>query len=232
METLLQLNHLSKSYKNHNALSNLNIQIPAGKIVGLLGPNGAGKTTLIKIINGLLQPTTGEVLINGFHPSTETKKIISYLPDTTYLNNYTKIKDAISFFEDFYEDFSREKAEKLLRDLYLDPNSLLKDLSKGNKEKFQLILVMSRQAKLYILDEPIGGVDPAARDYILKTIISNYNENATVIISTHLIADVESVLDEVIFLQDGKIILDGNADDLRTEHGKSIDNIFRDRFKF
>lgn len=232
MEPLLQLHHLSKSYKHHQALNDLTIKIPAGKIIGLLGPNGAGKTTLIKIINGLLKPSQGEVIIDGFHPSVETKKIISYLPDTTYLSDHVRLKNAINFFEDFYEDFSREKAERLMEDLNLDPNSLLKNLSKGNKEKFQLILVMSRQAKLYILDEPIGGVDPAARDYILKTIISNYSEDATVIISTHLINEIESVLDEAIFLKDGEIVLSGDADDLRQEYGKSIDSIFRDKFRF
>lgn len=232
MEPLLQLHHLSKSYKHHQALNDLTIKIPAGKIIGLLGPNGAGKTTLIKIINGLLKPSQGEVIIDGFHPSVETKKIISYLPDTTYLSDHVRLKNAINFFEDFYEDFSREKAERLMEDLNLDPNSLLKNLSKGNKEKFQLILVMSRQAKLYILDEPIGGVDPAARDYILKTIISNYSEDATVIISTHLINEIESVLDEAIFLKDGEIVLSRDADDLRQEYGKSIDSIFRDKFRF
>lgn len=169
MEPLLQLHHLSKSYKHHEALNDITLKIPSGKIIGLLGPNGAGKTTLIKILNGLLMPTSGEVIIDGYHPSIETKKIISYLPDTTYLNEHTKISNALDFFEDFYEDFSRKKAEDLLFDLDIDPNSLMKNLSKGNKEKVQLILVMCRQAKLYILDEPIGGVDPAAREYILKT---------------------------------------------------------------
>lgn len=232
MEPLLQLHHLSKSYKHHEALNDITLQIPSGKIIGLLGPNGAGKTTLIKILNGLLMPTSGEVIIDGYHPSIETKKIISYLPDTTYLNEHTKISNALDFFEDFYEDFSRKKAEDLLFDLDIDPNSLMKNLSKGNKEKVQLILVMCRQAKLYILDEPIGGVDPAAREYILKTIISNYREDATVIISTHLISDIESILDEAIFLQKGEVVLSGDIDDLRAEYGQSINNIFKEKFRF
>lgn len=230
MEPLLQLHHLSKSYKHHEALNDITLKIPSGKIIGLLGPNGAGKTTLIKILNGLLMPTSGEVIIDGYHPSIETKKIISYLPDTTYLNEHTKISNALDFFEDFYEDFSRKKAEDLLFDLDIDPNSLMKNLSKGNKEKVQLILVMCRQAKLYILDEPIGGVDPAAREYILKTIISNYREDATVIISTHLISDIESILDEAIFLQKGEVVLSGDIDDLRAEYGQSINNIFKEKF--
>ncbi|MDO4635302.1 MAG: ABC transporter ATP-binding protein [Streptococcus sp.] len=232
MEPLLQLHHLSKSYKHHEALNDITLKIPSGKIIGLLGPNGAGKTTLIKILNGLLMPTSGEVIIDGYHPSIETKKIISYLPDTTYLNEHTKISNALDFFEDFYEDFSRKKAEDLLFDLDIDPNSLMKNLSKGNKEKVQLILVMCRQAKLYILDEPIGGVDPAAREYILKTIISNYREDATVIISTHLISDIESILDEAIFLQKGEVVLSGDIDDLRAEYGQSINNIFKEKFRF
>lgn len=182
------------------------------------------------MINGLLQPDKGDVVINGYRPSIETKKIISYLPDTTYLREGMKIKDMLDLFDDFYEDFSREKAENLLKDLHLDDNEMLKNLSKGNKEKVQLVLVMARKAKLYILDEPIGGVDPAARDYILKTIINNYSEDASVIISTHLISDIEPILDEVIFLKEGKIILQGNADDIREEYGKSIDSVFREKY--
>lgn len=187
MTPLLQLHHLSKSYKKQVAIDDISLALPAGKIIGLLGSNGSGKTTLIKLINGLLQPDKGDVVINGYRPSIETKKIISYLPDTTYLREGMKIKDMLDLFDDFYEDFSREKAENLLKDLHLDDNEMLKNLSKGNKEKVQLVLVMARKAKLYILDEPIGGVDPAARDYILKTIINNYSEDASVIISTHLI---------------------------------------------
>lgn len=230
MTPLLQLHHLSKSYKKQVVIDDISLALPAGKIIGLLGSNGSGKTTLIKLINGLLQPDKGDVVINGYRPSIETKKIISYLPDTTYLREGMKIKDMLDLFDDFYEDFSREKAENLLKDLHLDDNEMLKNLSKGNKEKVQLVLVMARKAKLYILDEPIGGVDPAARDYILKTIINNYSEDASVIISTHLISDIEPILDEVIFLKEGKIILQGNADDIREEYGKSIDSVFREKY--
>ncbi|MGT2929623.1 ABC transporter ATP-binding protein [Streptococcus dentasini] len=230
MEKLLQLHHVSKSYGNHQALRDVNLTISSGKIVGLLGPNGSGKTTLIKLINGLLKQSSGDIVIDGFRPSVETKKIIAYLPDTSYLNENMTVSQALDFFQDFYRDFNREKAEHLLVDLNIEAREKLKNLSKGNKEKVQLILVMSRQAKLYILDEPIGGVDPAARDYILRTIINNYSEDASVIISTHLIADVEQVLDDIIFLKEGQVILDGNSDDIRFEHGKSIDALFRDMF--
>lgn len=229
--TLLQLHHVSKTYGKHTALDDVTLSLPTGKIIGLLGPNGSGKTTLIKLINGLLQPTQGDIVIDGYRPSIETKKIISYLPDTTYLSDHMKVKDLLNLFEDFYADFSRERAESLLSDLGIDLNHKLKNLSKGNKEKVQLIVVMSRKAKLYILDEPIAGVDPAARDYILRTIINNYSEEASVIICTHLIADVEPILDEVVFLKKGNIVLQGNADDLREEHGMSIDKLFRETFK-
>lgn len=231
MTQLLQLHHVTKNYKKHVAIDDITLSLPAGKIIGLLGPNGSGKTTLIKLMNGLLHPTAGDIVIDGYRPSVETKKIISYLPDTSYLRETMKIKDALTFFEDFYEDFSREKAERLLEDLDLNPDEQLKNLSKGNKEKVQLILVMSRQAKLYILDEPIGGVDPAAREYILRTIINNYCEDASVIISTHLIAEIEPILDEIIFLKEGKVILQGNTDDIREEYGKSIDSLFREKYK-
>ncbi len=231
MTQLLQLHHVTKNYKKHVAIDDITLSLPAGKIIGLLGPNGSGKTTLIKLMNGLLHPTTGDIVIDGYRPSVETKKIISYLPDTSYLRETMKIKDTLTFFEDFYEDFSREKAERLLEDLDLNPDEQLKNLSKGNKEKVQLILVMSRQAKLYILDEPIGGVDPAAREYILRTIINNYCEDASVIISTHLIAEIEPILDEIIFLKEGKVILQGNTDDIREEYGKSIDSLFREKYK-
>lgn len=231
MTQLLQFRHVTKKYKNKVAIDDLTLNLPAGKIIGLLGPNGSGKTTLIKLINGLLQPNSGEIVIDGYRPSVDTKKIISYLPDTSYLTEEMKIKDALSFFEDFYQDFSREKAERLLDDLDLDPNERLRNLSKGNKEKTQLVLVMSRQAKLYILDEPIGGVDPAARDYILRTIINNYSKEASVIISTHLIADIEPILDEVLFLKNGKVILQGNIDDIREEYSESIDSLFREKYK-
>lgn len=231
MTQLLQVHRVTKKYGKHTALDNLTLSIPSGKIIGLLGPNGSGKTTLIKLINGLLQPTSGEIVINGFRPSVETKKIISYLPDTTYLRDNMKVFDMLTLFEDFYEDFDREHAENLLNDLDISCDEKLKNLSKGNKEKVQLILVMSRKAKLYILDEPIGGVDPAAREYILKTIINNYSEEASVIISTHLISDIEPILDEAIFIRKGELVLQGNTDDLREEHGKSIDAIFRDVFR-
>ncbi len=229
--TLVELQQVSKSYGGAVALNNVNLKLTAGKIIGLLGPNGSGKTTLIKLINGLLQPEYGQVLINGRTPSPETKAIVSYLPDTTYLDESMKVSDAITFFTDFYADFDKERALHLLQDLGIDLNSRMKHLSKGNKEKVQLILVMSRQAQLYVLDEPIGGVDPAARDYILKTIVNNYSPTASVIISTHLISDVEQILDEVIFLQYGSVIRHENVDDLRIECGESIDELFRQDFK-
>lgn len=231
MTQLLQLYHVTKKYKKHVAIDDVTLSLPAGKIIGLLGPNGSGKTTLIKLMNGLLHPTTGDIVIDGYRPSVETKKIVSYLPDTSYLRENMKIKDALTLFEDFYNDFSREKAEHLLEDLDLNPDEQLKNLSKGNKEKVQLILVVSRQAKLYILDEPIGGVDPAAREYILRTIINNYCEDASVVISTHLIAEIEPILDEIVFLKEGKVILQGNTDDIREEYGKSIDSLFREKYK-
>lgn len=229
--SLLQFENVSKSYGKTLALKNLSLEIPAGRIVGLLGPNGSGKTTLIKLINGLLQPDAGTISINGHQPGPETKKIVSYLPDTTYLNESMKVKDALDYFQDFYTDFDRSRAEHLLQDLNIDPNLRFKKLSKGNKEKVQLILVMSRQARLYVLDEPIGGVDPAARDYILKTIINNYSPTASVLISTHLISDIETILDEVVFLQNGEIVRTGNVDDIRYESGESIDQLFRHEFK-
>ena len=228
---LLQLQHVSKQYKKQPAIDDITIRFSSGKIIGLLGPNGSGKTTLMKLINGLLHPNSGEIVIDGYRPSKDTKKIISYLPDTSYLRDNIRIEEAITFFDDFYEDFSRQKAKKLLADLQLDPKEYLKNLSKGNKEKVQLILVMSRKAKLYLLDEPIGGVDPSTRETILRTIINNYCEDASVIISTHLISEVEPVLDEVVFLDKGKVILQGSTDDLRAEHGKSIDARFRDPYR-
>lgn len=231
MTDLLKLHHVTKTYGSQIALDDFTFTLPAGKIIGLLGPNGSGKTTLIKLINGLLQADSGEVVVDGYHPSPESKQIVSYLPDTTYLNENMTTKAFLNYFQDFYSDFDRARAETLLADLNIDQNKRIKTLSKGNKEKVQLILVMSRRAKLYILDEPIAGVDPAARDYILRTIINNYCEEASVIISTHLISDVEPVLDEVIFLQDGRITLQGNTDDLRFEHGQSIDSLFREHFR-
>lgn len=231
MTHLLHLHHVTKNYGTHPALNDLSLTIEPGKIVGLLGPNGSGKTTLIKLINGLLQPTSGDLLINGHRPSVTTKAMVSYLPDTTYLRDNMRVSDLLTFFQDFYADFDHGRAITLLADLDIDPTSILKNLSKGNKEKVQLILVMSRRAKLYVLDEPIGGVDPAARDYILRTIINNYSPDSSVIISTHLISDIEPILDEVIFIKKGQLVLQGNTDDLRQEHGKSIDALFRETFK-
>ena len=202
-----------------------------GRIVGLLGPNGSGKSTLIKLANGLLTPTSGELLINGNKPGIETKKIVSYLPERTYLADWMKVSDIINFFKDFYEDFNVEKAYDMLSKLNINANDKLKTMSKGTKEKVQLILVMSREAELYFLDEPIAGVDPAARDYILNTIISNYNENATVVISTHLISDIEQILDDVIFISYGKIYLSKSVDEIREEEGKSVDALFREVFR-
>ncbi|MET3634268.1 ABC transporter ATP-binding protein [Streptococcus sp. SGI.013] len=228
---ILQLNGLEKSYGSKLVLKNINFTIEAGKIVGLLGPNGSGKTTIIKAINGLLQLDKGMILVDEKSPSKETKAIVSYLPDVSYLNDTMRIADVLSLFQDFYQDFDRDKAERLLSDLGLNDSDRLKHLSKGNKEKVQLVLVMSRKAKLYILDEPIGGVDPAARDYILKTIITNYSEDASVLISTHLISEVESILDDVIFIKDGEVLLQGDADDLRTKYEQSIDSLFREQFR-
>ncbi|NLP00842.1 MAG: ABC transporter ATP-binding protein [Clostridiaceae bacterium] len=231
MSAILECNNLRKSFGSNHAVSGIDLKIERGRIVGLLGPNGSGKTTIIKLANGLLSPTEGDILINGMKPGVETKKIVSYLPEKTYLNNWMKVRQIIAFFADFYENFKPEKAYDMLKRLNIDPNERLKNLSKGNKEKVQLILVMSRDAELYLLDEPIGGVDPAARDYILETIISNYSENATVIISTHLISDIEKVLDDVIFIKDGKIALTSSVDSIRDEKGKSVDALFREVFK-
>lgn len=228
---LVEIKNLSKSFDDKEILKDVNISIPKGKIVGLLGKNGAGKTTLIKLINDLLTPTDGEILIKGNKIGVETKKVISYLPERTYLNKQMKVSEVLSYFEDFYDNFDREKAERLLKDLDLDVNQKLSKMSKGMQEKVQLVLVMSRNADLYILDEPLGGVDPATRDYILDTILSNFNEGASVIISTHLISDIERILDEVIFIDKGKIILQDDADKLRNKEKASIDEIFRRLFK-
>lgn len=228
---LLECIHLSKEFDNKNILNDINFKIPRGKIVGLLGKNGTGKSTLIKLINDLLTPTSGDVLINGKTPGVESKKIISYLPERTYLDKGMFVKDVVEFFNTFYDDFDSEKAYKLLSDLELDKDMKLTKMSKGMQEKVQLILVMSRKADLYILDEPLGGVDPATRDYILDTILSNFNEGASVIISTHLIADIERILDEVIFIDKGKIVLTGSADEIRKKEKTSIDEVFRRMFK-
>jgi len=231
MNLILECRALTKKYGNTQALSNVNLKIQRGRIIGLLGPNGSGKTTLIKLANGLLTPTSGEILIDGKYPGIETKKIVSYLPEHTYLNNWMRVREVINFFKDFYSNFNPEKAYEMLRRLAINPDEKLKALSKGTKEKVQLILVMSREADIYLLDEPIGGVDPAARDYILNTIISNYNENAAVVISTHLIADIETVLDDVVFLDNGTIALAKSVDEIREEHGKSVDGLFREVFR-
>ena len=228
---LVYLDHVTKNYGHEVALMDVSLNIQPGRIIGLLGPNGSGKTTIIKLINGLLQPSLGNIYIHGQLPSPASKKVVSYLPDTTYLSENIKISDAISYFQDFYSDFNVQRAYQLFNDLHLHPNQKLNTLSKGNKEKVQLILVMSREADLYVLDEPIGGVDPAARDYILRTIIQNRRPNSSVLISTHLIADIEQVLDEAIFINQGRILLHENTTVLRNQHGKSIDEIFRDQFR-
>ena len=227
---ILECENLSKNYGSVKALDNLTLKIESGKIVGLLGPNGHGKTTLIKTLSGLLSKDKGKVLIDGKRIGVGTKKIVSYLPERSYLSPEMKIKEVVSFFQEFYEDFDAKKADAMLGELSLDKESKLKSLSTGNREKVQLIMVMSRKAKLYLLDEPMGGVDPAARDYILKTIISNYSEDATVIISTHLIQDVEQILDEVVFLKEGKVMLHSDVDELRMEKEKSVDALFREVF--
>ena len=231
MDIVLQTSNLSKNYSGIRALNNLNIALPSGKIIGLLGPNGSGKTTMIKIANGLLTPTTGNLLIDDKQPGFETKKIVSYLPDKNYLSDWMTVRELVKMFEDFYEDFDASKAYTMIENLHISPEDKLQTLSKGNKEKVQLILVMSRSADLYLLDEPIGGVDPATRDYILDSIISNYSEKATVIISTHLISDIEKVLDEVIFIKDGNIVLHESVDEIREREGKSVDELFREVFK-
>ncbi|NFG61144.1 MULTISPECIES: ABC transporter ATP-binding protein [unclassified Clostridium] len=228
---ILECKNLLKNYGGKQALKGIDLTINRGRIVGLLGPNGSGKSTLIKLANSLLTPTSGEILINGNKPGVETKKIVSYLPERTYLNDWMKVSDIINLFKDFYKDFNSDKAYDMLKNLNINPNDKLKTMSKGTKEKVQLILVMSRDAELYFLDEPIAGVDPAARDYILNTIINNYNENATVIISTHLISDIEQVLDDVVFISYGEIYLTKSVDEIREEHGKSVDALFREVFK-
>ncbi len=231
MESVVEFRDVYKSYSNKDVLKGVDLNIPKGKIVGLLGPNGSGKTTMIKLMNGLLQPDKGSIEIKGSKPSIETKKVVSYLPEKTYLNDWMKVKDILGFFHDFYEDFDMEKADKMIESLKIDKNEKLKTMSKGTKEKVQLILVMSRNADLYILDEPIGGVDPAARSYILKTILTNYNENSTLLIATHLISEIENICDDVIFISSGEIVLQGNVDEIREEKGKSIDALFREEFK-
>lgn len=231
MELILTTQNLTKRYGSSPALNNLNLQIPKGKIIGLLGPNGSGKTTLLKLAAGLLTPTAGTICIDGLSVGLESKAIVSYLPDRTYLRNNQTISEQIDFFADFYEDFDRRRAELMLHNLGIALTARFGTLSKGNREKVQLVLVMSRRAKLYLLDEPIGGVDPAARDYILRTIVTNYDPEATVIISTHLIADVEPVLDGFVFLWNGNVVRSGLIDEVREESGKSLDELFREVFR-
>ncbi len=231
MSVLFECKDLKKKYGKKEALKGISLQIESGQIVGLLGPNGSGKTTMIKLANGLLTPSSGEIIINGNKIGVETKKRVSYLPERTYLNNWMKVKEMINYFSDFYDDFDCDRAYDMLNKLNINPDDKLKTMSKGTKEKVQLILVMSRNADLYFLDEPIGGVDPAARDYILNTIITNYNPDSTVIISTHLISDIEKVLDDVVMIKDGELVMHKSVDDIREEYGKSVDEVFREVFR-
>lgn len=231
MAELLRCENVWKGYGGKQVLMNFNLQVEGGRIVGLLGPNGCGKTTFMKLVNGLLVPNQGRILIDGFEPGPESKRRVSYLPDANYLPDWMKVEDLVVMVADFFEDFDAAKAIEMLGDLKISGQERLKTLSKGTKEKVQLILAMSRQARLYMLDEPIGGVDPAARDYILNTIIGNYSENAAVIISTHLIMDIEQVLDEAIFLREGQVMLHKSVDAIREEDGMSVDDLFREVFR-
>ena len=228
---ILRCENLTKDYGGRRGLNSASFSVSGGRIIGLLGPNGSGKSTFLKLCNGLLRPSGGSILIDGMAPGLETKKIISYLPEVTYLNEWMKVSDILGFFQDFYSDFNYLKAIEMLHTLGISENERLKTLSKGTKEKVQLILVMAREAKLYLLDEPIGGVDPAARDFILNTIVRNYNPDAAVIISTHLISDIEQLLDDVIFLKDGEVVRTSSVDALREEHGMSVDAYFREVFR-
>ena len=230
-EGLLVCSGLTKRFGRKEALKNVNIRLEGGKIIGLLGPNGSGKTTFIKLVNGLLMPDAGSILIDGKAPGVYSKSIISYLPDRMYFANWMRVKDIVEMFHDFYQDFNKEKAVDMLNRLNIGLEERMKHLSKGNKEKVQLVLVMSRRAKLYVLDEPIAGVDPAVRDYILKTIISNYEPEASVLIATHLIADIENVLDEVVLIQNGRVMQHLSVDEIRSQKGKSVDAYFREVFK-
>ena len=230
MSDIVQISGLNKSYGYKQIIKDMNLNLEGGKIIGLLGPNGSGKSTLIKILGGVLKPDSGNVTIDGKQIGIDTKRIVSYLPERTYLSPSMKVREAISMFADFYEDFRTESAEEMLNRLNINLNDTIKSLSKGTREKVQLVLVMSRDALVYLLDEPMGGVDPAAREYILKTILSNYNENACVIISTHLISDVEKVLDQVLFIQNGNVILNSTVDEIRDEKKESVDALFREVF--
>ena len=227
----IEINNLTKEFGRITAVDSVSLSLEKGQIVGLLGPNGSGKTTLIKIMNGLLTPTAGHITIDGHEPGVETKKIVAYLPDRNALPDYMTTAQLMNLYQDFFSDFNRNKAETMIADLGIDMNQQMKKMSKGTKEKLQLCLVMAREAEVYLLDEPIGGVDPATRDYILRTIISNYNEDAVVIISTHLIADIESVLDDVVFIKDGKVVLHKPADTIREETGENVDQLFREVFR-
>mgnify|MGYP003292470695 CR=1 FL=1 len=229
---VLQCEQLTKSYGSTLALDHVDLCVEQGRIVGLLGPNGSGKTTLLKLANGLLQPSSGSITVGGSVPGVETKKIVSYLPERTYLSNWMNVVQLLDFFCDFYEDFDRDTAERMLTALEISPKQRIKQMSKGTREKVQLILVMSRKADLYLLDEPIGGVDPATRDYILQTILNNYNRQATIIISTHLITDVENVLDDVVFINKGKVVLQSSVADIHAQHGCSVDELFREVFRY
>ena len=228
MNPVFECSHVTKWFGSKKALSDISLQILPGRITGLLGPNGSGKTTLIKLAGGLLTPTEGTIAVCGSSIGPETKLRVSYLPDRNYLNSWMKVSQIVDLFADFYSNFDRNKAHEMLKRLAIDPNMKLKNLSKGTKEKVQLILVMSRSADLYLLDEPIGGVDPAARDYILHTIVTNYNEQGSILISTHLISDIEQILDDVIFLKNGEISMVSSVDAIRSEHHKSVDDLFRE----
>ena len=231
MSVILSCHGLTKQYGSTRALNNVDLELPSGSVIGLLGPNGSGKSTFIKIAAGLLTVTSGSVLIDGNKPGVKTKEVVSYLPDHDYLNDWMSVNQLVKLFEDFYADFDKAKAYDMIQRLDIKKESMLKALSKGTREKVQLILTMSRKAKLYLLDEPIGGVDPAARDYILNTIIGNYNEDAAVVISTHLIADVEPVLTHAVFIKNGSIVRSGDVDEIRQQTGTSIDALFREEFK-
>lgn len=231
MSTLVTCKELTKTYGKKTALNRVSLEIESGHIIGLLGPNGSGKTTFIKLLNGLLTPTSGELYVKKLPVGIESKKIISYLPDQSYLNMNHTVQEVLDYFGAFYTDFDGERALRMLDSLHISPKDRLKSMSKGTKEKVQLILVMSRRAELYVLDEPIAGVDPAARDYILQTILSNYEPEASILISTHLISDVETILDQVIFIREGEICLQAAVDDIRMQHRKSVDALFREVFK-
>ena len=232
MSELIRCEDLTKTYDKTTALNRVNLTVESGKIVGLLGPNGSGKTTLIKLLTGLLTPDAGRILLDGKAPGVETKKFVAYLPDRNFINSYMTVEEIVRYFADFFEDFREENAYRMLEELGIEKKAQLKTLSKGNKEKTALILTMSREARLYVLDEPIAGVDPATRDYIIHTIISNYQPEASVLISTHLISDIESILDEVIFIQNGQILMQKTVDEIRAENGKSVDALFREVFRW